>query len=121
MRQIVAAVLFLCLGWPAAAQTSAVRITCDRYLAPGFAKASPQGYAADCACVSGYLIGRYGAADAAVIVRLFAAAGGGSEQEMQAVAQEIGADRIKAVIGRVGKFQDLGREMNDACPELRKP
>ncbi len=121
MRQIVAAVLFLCLGWPALAQTGTVRASCDRHLAPAFAKASQQGYAADCACVAGYLIGRYGAADAEVIVRLFAAAGGGSEQEMADVGKEIGLDRIRAVMGKVGKFQDLGREMNDACPEIRKP
>ena len=74
----------------------------------------------DCPCVSGFLIGRYGAADAQLIVRLFAA-GSGSEQDMEAVSKELGLDRVRAVLARVGKFQALGRDMNDACPEIRKP
>ncbi len=80
MKQVGIAALLLCLGWPAAAQTDVVRASCDRYLAPAFAKASQQAYVADCACVSGYLIGRFGVADAETIVRLFAAAGSGSEE-----------------------------------------
>jgi hypothetical protein len=126
MRRIALAALLLPIGAAmAAAQTSAaVRTTCDRYLAPAFAKASknaPQGFGVDCPCVSGFLIGRYGAGDAQVIVRLFAAAGSGSDQDMEAVSKELGLDRIRAVLARVGKFQELGREMNEVCPEIKKP
>lgn len=125
MRRIALVALLLPIGGTmAAAQTSAaVRATCDRYLAPAFAKASkkaPQGFGVDCPCVSGFLIGRYGTADAQLIVRLFAA-GSGSEQHMEAVSKELGLDRIRAVLGKIGKLQLLGREMNDVCPEIRKP
>jgi hypothetical protein len=126
MRRIAIAALLLPIGasMAAAQNAAAVRATCDRYLAPAFAKASknaPHGFGVDCPCVSGFLIGRYGTVDAQVIVRLFAAAGGGSDQDMEAAGKDLGLDRIRAVLARVGKFQDLGREMNDACPELRKP
>jgi hypothetical protein len=108
---------------PASAQTAgAVQAACDAYLTPASSKPSknaPKGVKVDCGCISGYLVGRFGAADAQVIVRLFAAAGGGAEQELKAVAQEIGPDRIKAVVGRVGKFKELGREMNGVCPETK--
>jgi hypothetical protein len=128
-RQIAPAVftaLLLPLGGPAALAQSAapVHAACGTYLAPAFAKPSaqaPKGVTVDCGCVVGYLVGRYGAADAQVIVRLFAAAGGGSEKELQEVSQEIGPDRIKAVLGRVGKFQELGRQMNEVCPETKNP
>jgi hypothetical protein len=124
MRRTALAGLFVLCAGPALAQTSAgVHATCGKYLAPAFAKASQaegKPYAADCSCVSGYLIGRYGAPDAEIIVRLFAAAGSGSEQEMEAVSKELGLERIRAVMGKVGKFQELGRLMNEACPEIKK-
>jgi hypothetical protein len=123
-RTVLAGLLLL-LGGPAMAQTpTAVHGACGKYLAPAFAKASQaegKPYAADCSCVAGYLIGRYGAPDAEIIVRLFAAAGSGSEQEMEAVSKELGLERIRAVMGKVGKFQELGRQMNEACPEIKKP
>jgi hypothetical protein len=129
MRRTALAGLILVLGaaagGPVMAQTpAAVHATCAKVLAPAFAKASqnaPQGFGVDCPCVSGYLIGRYGAADAELIVRLFAAAGSGSEKEMEAVSKELGLDRIRAVMAKVGKFQELGRQMNEVCPEIRKP
>jgi hypothetical protein len=109
----------------ARAQTAAaVQATCDRHLTPASSKPSknaPKGVKVDCGCIAGYLVGRFGAGDAEIIVRLFAAAGGGSEQELQAVAKEIGPERIKAVIGKVGKFKGLGREMNGVCPETKIP
>jgi hypothetical protein len=119
---IVAAVVG---GNTAMAQTAAaVRGACDTYLTPASAKPSknaPRGVTVDCGCISDYLVGHYGAPDAQVIVRLFAAAGGGSEADLKAVVQEIGADRVKGVIGKVGTFKDLGRRMNQTCPEVKNP
>jgi hypothetical protein len=126
---LTAAMLFALAG-PAAisaamAQTpAAVHAACGTYLKPAFSKPSkeaPQGVTVDCGCIAGYLVGRYGAADAQVIVRLFAAAGGGSERDLEAVGKEIGPERIKAVLGKVGKFQELGRQINEVCPETRNP
>jgi hypothetical protein len=45
----------------------------------------------------------------------------GPRKNLEAVSKEIGPDRIKAVLGRVGKFQELGRQMNDVCPETKNP
>jgi hypothetical protein len=130
MKRHVAAAAFAALLLPhagpaALAQSAApVHAACGTYLAPAFAKPSkqaPKGVTVDCGCVVGYLVGRFGTDDAGIIVRLFAAAGGGSEKDLEAVSKEIGPDRIKAVLGRVGKFQELGRQMNDVCPETKNP
>ncbi len=125
IAQVAFAALLLPLaGPPAMAQGAAdVHAACSAYLAPAFSKPTKEtanGVTVDCRCVAGYLVGRYGAADAQTIVRLLAA-GGGSEKEMEAVAKELGLDRVRAVMGRVGKFQDLGREMNEACPGTKTP
>ena len=125
-RSLALAAMLLPIAGPAAMAQSAaaVHAACGTYLKPAFSKPSkdaPKGVTVDCGCVVGYLVGRYGAADAQVIVRLFAAAGGGSEKEMEAVGKEIGPERIKAVIGKVGKFQELGRQMNEVCPETKNP
>jgi hypothetical protein len=129
MKHVAAAAfaaLLVPLAAPAAMAQSAagVHAACGTYLAPAFAKPSaqaPKGVTIDCGCVVGYLVGRFGPGDAQIIVRLFAAAGSGSEKELEAVSKEIGPDQIKSVLGRVGKFQELGRQMNDVCPETKNP
>lgn len=126
IARVAFAALLLPLAGPSAmAQGAAdVQAACSAYLAPAFlrpTKEKPKGVTVDCGCVAGYLVGRYGAADAQTIVRLLAAAGGGSEKEMEVVTKELGLDQVRAVMGRVGKFQDLGREMNEVCPETRLP
>ncbi len=40
---------------------------------------------------------------------------------MTALGNELGLDRIQAVMGRVGKVEELGKAVNDACPESRTP
>jgi hypothetical protein len=121
----VAAVLVPFAAPTAVAQTAAaVHAACRTHMIPASAKPSknaPKGVTLDCGCIVGYLVGRYGATDAEVIVRLFAAAvgGAGPENDLQAVSREIGPDRIKAVVGKVGKFRELGREMNQVCPETK--
>ena len=116
----------LILSGAAIAQTppTAARIACDKYAAPAFAKDKEYAkgnLAFDCACVSGFLIGRYGAAEAEIIVRIFAAAAVESAEQAQAVATEFGPEAMKKLIAKVGKFQDVGREMDKACPAIRKP
>ena len=125
MSRIALAGLLLVFGGPAMAQApSPVHTACEKYLTPAFARPTEtarRGYAVDCSCVSGFLVGRYGTADAQVIVRVLAAASTGSDQVMDAMAKEIGIDRIRAVVARIGKFQDMGRDLNNTCPEARKP
>jgi hypothetical protein len=36
------------------------------------------------------------------------------------MSKEIGRDRIGAVLGKVGKFQDLGRQLDQVCLGLKK-
>ena len=118
---LVAALL---LAAPAMAQESpgAVHAACGTYLVPAFSKpskAAPKGVKIDCGCVSGYLVGRFGAPDAEVIVRFFATAAGQSEKDMEALLKEVGSDRMRGIVAKVGKFQDLGRQMNEVCPETK--
>ncbi|MET0867044.1 MAG: hypothetical protein ABWY35_03010 [Pseudorhodoplanes sp.] len=118
MRLAVAAVLTL-ICVPAMAQSSpAIQATCERHMAPPYAK---QGAVLDCGCVARFLTDRYGAADAAAIVRFFGAGASGSEKEIEAAIKEIGGDRIRAILNMVGRFQDLGRDIDQACPEVKKP
>jgi hypothetical protein len=131
-RFIVRLIAVAALLVPLAAQTAtstaraqtaaAVQATCDRHLTPASSKPSknaPKGVKVDCGCIAGYLVGRFGAGDAEVIVRLFAAGAAGSDQELEAVTKAIGLDRIRAVLGKVGKFQELGRQTNEVCPETK--
>jgi hypothetical protein len=107
-----------------AQNAAAVHAACGTFLKPAFSKPTkdaPKGLSIDCGCVSGYLVGRFGPADAQVIIRLFAAASGESQAGLVAVSKEIGPERIKAVLGRVGQFQELGRQMNEVCPETKIP
>jgi hypothetical protein len=118
MRLVVAGLLTL-ICVPAMAQSSpAVQASCERHMAPPYAK---QGASLDCSCVSRFLTDRYGAADAQVIVRFFGAGASGSEKEVEAAVKEIGGDRIRAILNMVGRFQDLGRDIDRACPDTKKP
>jgi hypothetical protein len=113
----------LLYGTSAMAQApAAVHAACSEYLVPAYAKVNAaKAVNIDCGCVTGLLVGRFGTEDAQVIVRLFAAGASKSDQELQAVSKEIGSDRIRAVLGKVGKFQDLGRQVDQVCLGLKKP
>lgn len=115
----LAALLF---GSPAVAQQApaAVYAACGQYLAPAYSKArASKGVNIDCGCVTGLLVGRFSTEDAQVIVRLFAAGVSQSDQEIEALSKEIGRDRIQAVLGKVGKFRELGRQVDRICLGLK--
>lgn len=110
-------------GSPALAQQTpaAVHAACGEYLVPAYAKVNASRASnIDCGCVTGLLVGRFGSEDAQVIVRLFAAGASKSNQEIEAASKEIGRDRISAVLAKVGKFQDLGRQVDQVCLGLKK-
>jgi hypothetical protein len=101
---------------------AAVHAACSQYLVPAYAKVNAaKAVNIDCGCVTGLLVGRFGTEDAQVIIRLFAAGASKSAQELEAVSKEIGRDRIRAVLGKVGKFQGLGRQVDQVCLGLKKP
>jgi hypothetical protein len=113
----------LLYGSPALAQHSpaTVHAACGQYLVPAYAKVNASKASnIDCGCVTGLLVGRFGPEDAQVIVRLFASGASKSKEEVEAMSKEIGRDRIGAVLGKVGKFQDLGRQLDQVCLGLKK-
>ena len=120
IRFAVAGLLTLiCL--PAMAQSSQTpQAVCEAQMAPAYAKSADKAVL-DCGCVSRFLTGRYGASDAVVIIRFFAAASAESEKELRAVVEDIGADRIRALLIMTGSFQSLGRGLPPACPAGKKP
>ena len=121
MKRSVVAGLLTVFCLPAMAQSpSSVQAVCESKMAPAYAKATPNA-TLDCGCVARFLTGRYGASDATVAVRIFAAAAGGSEVDLKAAMAEIGPDRVRAVLNMAGNFQSLGRDIDQACPAGKKP
>lgn len=124
MRVVVAGLLTL-ICVPAMAQNPSVaRAACDSLLKPAYESAEDfkkQDLTADCACMSGFVTTRYGAEDGATILRLFSAFAGGSEEKVKSAIQELGPDKFRALLAKVGKFQDVGRDMDKACPPIKKP
>jgi hypothetical protein len=111
----------LMIGGAAAAQTApaGARAACDTHVVPAYAKAgSTSGRTVDCPCMAGFLTGRYGPADAEIVMRIFAAAANESREQVQTVNDQFGAEQVRRVLTAVGKFQDLGREMDKACPAV---
>jgi hypothetical protein len=94
-----------------------VQVACQAYFAPA---AEKEGGTIDCACVGNFLTGRHGAADGEIIVRMFAAAGNQDRAGVDHIRALVGEERLKAVFGKVGSFQDLGRAMDQACPTKKK-
>jgi Cdc6-like AAA superfamily ATPase len=109
----------------AAAQSGGpARQACDTLLKPAYESAEEykkQNLTADCTCVTGYLTGRYGAEDGEIIIRLFSAFSSESEEKVKATIQQIGQGKLQALLTKIGgKFQDVGREMDKACPAIKK-
>jgi hypothetical protein len=118
LMSFAAAVL---LASPVAAEpaqgVSPVQVACQAYFAPA---AEKEGSPIDCSCVANFLTGRHGAPDAEIIVRMFAAAGNQDRAGVDHIRALVGEERLKAVFGKVGSFQDLGRAMDQACPTKKK-
>jgi hypothetical protein len=72
----------------------------------------------DCGCLTGFLIGRYGASDAEIIVRLLAASTAKSKEQLEAVRTQYGNQAIGALMKRVGAFAKMGRDADKACPMI---
>ena len=97
------------------------RSACDRHMAPATLKSeewAKKNRTVDCSCFAGFLIGRYGARDAEIIIRMFAASAVKSKEEVKAVNAAYGAKAVGAVVKRVGNFAKMGRDIDKACPTL---
>ena len=123
MRLAVAGLLTL-ICVPAMAQNpSAAGATCDKLLKPAYENSGDykkQNLTADCTCVTGFLSGRYGAEDGDTLVRLFSVFASESEEQVKAAIQKMGEAKFRALMAKIGKFENVGREMDKACPPIKK-
>lgn len=126
LRLVFAAICALpLLGTAAFAQAPAsARATCDTRLKPAYENA--KGYkenslTADCACLAGFMTGRYGDEDGELLLRLFAVFANENEAEVKEAVQKLGETKFRALMAKIGKFQDVGREMDKNCPAVKKP
>lgn len=94
-----------------------VQVACQAYFAPA---AEKEGDILDCACIGSFLTSRHGAPDGEIIVRMFAAAGNNDRSGVDHIRALVGEERLKVVFAKVGSFQDLGRNMDQACPTKKK-
>jgi hypothetical protein len=124
IRFAVAGLLTL-ICMPAMAQSpSNARATCDKLLKPTYENVEDykkQNLTADCGCMTTFVTSRYGAEDGEIILRLFSAFSGESEEKLKAMIQGLGENKFRALLAKVGKFQDVGRDMDKACPPVKKP
>ncbi len=124
MRQSIVPGLFLSVLLTAAAgaqSPESARAVCDREFAPASLKseqAKNKNRMVDCSCLTGFLIGRYGAGDAELIVRLLAASTAQSKEQLEAVRTKYGNETIGALMKRVGAFAKMGRDADNACPMI---
>ena len=125
-RTMISGLLFsLLMTTVAAAQSpeALARSACDRHMAPATLKSedwAKDNQTVDCSCFTGFLIGRYGARDAEIIIRMFAASAVKSKEEVKAINAEYGTEAVGAVVKRVGSFAKMGRDIDRACPTIAR-
>jgi hypothetical protein len=79
---------------------SSPRQLCDTLLKPAYENIDDykkQSLTADCACVTGFLIGRYGAEDGRALIQLFSVFASGSEEKVKVALLELGEPKIRAL------------------------
>jgi hypothetical protein len=122
-RNAVAALLTLICAPAMAQPASNARATCDNLLKPAYESVEDfrkQNLTADCSCMTSFVTGRFGAEDGEIILRLFSAFSSESEEKVKATIQGLGQDKFRTLMAKVGKFQDVGRDMDKACPPVKK-
>ena len=124
LRLVFAATCMLpLLGASAFAQSSA-RQACDRLLKPAYENVDAykkENLTMDCACMTSFMIGRYGNEDGEFLIRLFSVFATESEAKLKEVVDKVGRPRFEALLAKVGNFQTVGQAMDKACPPVRKP
>ena len=127
MRRSIVPGLFLSISLTAAAgaqSSESARGVCDREFAPASLKseqAKNKNRMVDCSCLTGFLVGRYGASDTEIIVQLLAASTAESKERLEAIRTQYGNEAIGALMKRVGAFAKMGREADNACPMIAAP
>lgn len=126
LRLVFAAICALpLLGTGASAQSSvSARQACDKLLKPAYENLDvykKENLTMDCACMTGFMTGRYGNEDAEFLIRLFSVFASQSEARLKEAVDRVGKPRFEALLARVGDFQTVGREMDKNCPPVRKP